>query len=49
MPVMIHRVHDRRMPRDVGEHDVVLFANSETEDRVREYNGDDVRGFGYTD
>jgi len=37
------------MPRDVGENDVVVFANSEREDVVREFNGDDVRGYGYTD
>lgn len=49
LPVMIHRVHDRRMQRDVGENDVVVFANSEREDVLREFNGDDVRGYGYTD
>jgi hypothetical protein len=37
------------MQSEVGENDVVVFANSETEDRVREFHGDDVRGYGYTD
>ena len=49
MPGMIHRVHDLRMKRDVGEDDVVLYANKETEDVVRKFNGDDVKGHGYTD
>jgi hypothetical protein len=48
LPVMIHRVHDIRAYRDIGEEDVVLFANKETEEMIRDRNGSDVVGFGYT-
>lgn len=48
MPVMIHRVHDLRAHRDIGENDVVLFANKEREDVIREINAPDVVGPGYT-
>jgi len=45
---MIHRVHDLRAHRDIGEDDLVLFANKETPDVTREQNAPDVVGFGYT-
>lgn len=47
-PVIIHRVHDQRAHRDIGEDDLVIFANKEREDVIREINAPDVVGFGYT-
>lgn len=47
-PAIIHRVHDQRARRDIGEDDLVIFANKEREDVIREINAPDVVGFGYT-
>jgi len=48
LPVMIHRVHDMRAQRDIGDDDIVVFANKEREDVLREINAPDVVGYGYT-
>lgn len=45
---MIHRVHDLRAHRDIGEDDLVIFANKEREDVIRPVNAPDVIGYGYT-
>ena len=42
MPVMIHRVHDRRAQHDIGPGDIVVFANKEREDVIRPFNGNDI-------
>ena len=47
-PVVIHRVHDQRAQRDIGEDDLVIFANKETEEIIRPLNAPDVVGYGYT-
>lgn len=48
-PAFIHRVHDTRANREIDwERDLVIFANKEREDVVREVNAPDVIGYGYT-
>lgn len=41
-PVIIHRVWDKRAQRDVGDDDLVVFANGEPDQQPRERNGDDI-------
>ena len=36
-PAMVHMVNDQRVWTEVGEDDVVVFANKETEENVREF------------
>ena len=41
-PDFIHYVHDRRMYREIGEHDTVVFASKARPEIVNRYNGDDI-------
>jgi hypothetical protein len=47
-PVMIHRTNDVRTQSEIDpDHDLVIYANAETEDRVRDIPGQDVSGPGW--
>ncbi|WP_138469510.1 hypothetical protein [Poseidonocella sp. HB161398] len=41
-PVFIHRVWDRRAQRDIGDGDLVVFANGPADQPMKERNGDDI-------
>ena len=40
-PDFIHKWHDRRMYGDIGDGDVLVFANKETEDHIRHHTWQD--------
>jgi hypothetical protein len=40
-PDFVHKWHDHRMYGDVGEHDILVFANKETPDFVHAYTWQD--------
>lgn len=42
-PDFIHRVHDRRMRREIADGDTVVFGSRARPDIVNRYNGDDIR------
>lgn len=47
-PVMIHRQNDVRTQSEIdSDHDVVIYANAEREDRVRTIPSQDVTGPGW--
>lgn len=41
-PVFIHRVWDRRAFREIGDDDVVVFANGPHDQAPKERNGNDL-------
>lgn len=41
-PDFIHRVHDRRMYREIAEDDTVVFGSRARPEIVNRYNGDDI-------
>ena len=41
VPDFVHKWHDRRVYGDVGSGDILIFANKEKEDYIREYADQD--------
>jgi hypothetical protein len=41
-PDLIHRVWDRRAQRDIGEDDVVIFAQGDDTQPLARWNGNDI-------
>ena len=41
-PNFIHRVHDRRMQREIADGDLIVFGSKARPDKVRRYNGNDI-------
>lgn len=41
-PDYIHRVHDRRMRRDVAPGDLVVLGSKAKPDIISRFNGDDI-------
>jgi len=42
-PDFIHRVHDRRMYREIADGDIVLFGSKAKADIIERRSGDDIR------
>lgn len=41
-PAIIHRIWDQRAMRDIGEDDLVVFANGPSEQEPSRFNGNDI-------
>ena len=41
-PRVIHRRWDRRAQRDIGENDIVIFAEGDESRPLAKWNGDDI-------
>jgi len=41
-PRIIHRIWDQRAVREIGEDDIVVFANGDEHQPVSKFNGNDI-------
>ena len=41
-PRIIHRIWDQRAAREIGEDDIVVFANSDEHQPISKFNGNDI-------
>jgi hypothetical protein len=41
-PRIIHRIWDQRAAREIGEDDIVVFANGDEHQPISKFNGNDI-------
>lgn len=41
-PRIIHRIWDQRAAREIGEDDIVVFANGDEHQPISKFNGNDL-------
>lgn len=41
-PRIIHRIWDQRAAREIGEDDIVVFANGDEHQPISRFNGNDI-------